>query len=349
MHRAILCAALASLAAAPARADCEVQGVASLERLRVRVAGEPLRTYAVTDLPVGIRPGRGTRYRDVRVLAPIAFGARTDARVPWTVPRPSLVADGMLWLAPHVEIEDAREQVEREGLVVRVQVDAGVWVDRVHVPCDAIAVGIGEGGDDPPAWGAAAAGPRWAPANVSLWLRSRIGGDDEVPTVRIDAPEGLRSPLYEIERREGWVRVVARFESGALLRGWVRQHHLRPAPETDPSPRPYVRAVRETPVGQCRRGPPDRQEYVGPARITVGALVHFEPDGEVWGTVSEPAIFTVSWRTGAEWARIVHAPGLRGDGRCPEVITHAWIRRNQVTLSGEGPAADVPGSLLGLE
>lgn len=334
------------LAASPARADCEVQGVASLDRLRVRVEGEALRTFSVTELPVAIRPGRGTRYRDVRVLAPVEFGARTDARIPWTVPRPRAYAGGMLWLTPGIEIEDVREQVEREDLVMRAQVDRGVWIDRIHAPCSAIAVGIGEGSEEAPLWGEAG-GPRWLPANGVLWVRSQIGAAGTA-TVRVDAPDGLRSPLIEIERRDGWVRVVGRFESGARLRGWVRQHHLRAAPEGDTAAPPYERAIRTPPVGQCRRRPPARDEYVGPARLTVGAMVRFEVDGETWGTISEPAIFTISWRQGATWARIVHAPGLRGDGQCPEVISHAWVQRSQVTLSGEG-SASVPGSLLGIE
>lgn len=349
MHRALLALALPlALVASTARADCEVQGVASLGRLRMRVAGEPLRTFEVTELPIAVRPGRGTRYRDVRVLAPIAFGARTDARIPWTVPRPAVVAGGMLWLTPQIEIEDVREQVRGDDLVVRVQVDAGVWVDRLHMPCGAIAVGIGEGGDDPPSW-PDSGGPRWAPANTHVWIRARLD-DEEAEAVLLEAPDGLRSPFVELERNGGWVRVLARFESGAMIRGWVRHHHLRRLSEEPADPRPYERAIRSTPTGQCRRGAPDRDEYVGPGRITVGAIVHFEPDGDAWGTVSEPAIFTVSWHHGTDWVRIVHAPGLRGDGRCPEVITHAWIQRSQVSLSGEGPAAaTVPGSLLGIE
>ncbi|MCA9604884.1 MAG: hypothetical protein KC619_04795 [Myxococcales bacterium] len=349
MHRALAVLAVSlCLAAAPVRADCEVQGVASLGRLRMRVAGEPLRDFEVIELPIAVRPGRGTRYRDVRVLAPIAFGARTDARIPWTVPRPAVVADGMLWLTPQIEIEDVREQLRSDDLDVRVQVDVGVWVDRLHLPCDAVAVGIGEGGEDPPSW-PDSGGPRWAPANGYIWLRSRP--DDGAPSVRIEAPNGLRTPFIELERQgDGWVRVLARFESGAMIRGWVRHHHLRRSNDGEADPRPYVRAIHAHPPGQCRRGAPGADEYVGPARLTVGAIVRFNPDGDAWGTVSEPAIFTVSWHTGTEWVRIVHAPGLRGDGRCPEVITHAWVQRSQVSLSGEGPAAaTVPGSLLGIE
>ena len=333
--------------AAPARADCEVRGVASLERLRVRVGGARLRTFAVNDVPVAVRPGRGTRYRDVRVLAPVAFEARTDARIPWTVPRSGTLAGGMVWLEPHVEIEDVREGLEEEGLLVRVQVDAGVWIERLRAPCGAIAVGLGEGGAEPPAWGATG-GPRWQPANTHVWMRSRLD-DEEAPSVRLEAPRGLPAPLIEVERRGGWVRVVGRFESGALLRGWVRSHHLRAPSEPPPLARAYVREVPASASGLCRRGRPDRSEYVGPANVAVGAAVRFAPDAEVWGTVAEPAILTVSWRHGEAWARLIHVPGLRGDGRCPEVITHAWVERSQVTLSGERGSIAVPGSLLGID
>ncbi len=348
MHRICACLLLLGLAS-PARADCEVRGVTSLSRLRLRVEGQRIRTLSVTDLPVGIRPGRGTRYREVRVLAPIAFGVRSDADIPWTVPRPAAVAGGMLWLTPHIEIEDVREREEHEGLVVRAQVDVGVWIDRLRLPCEAIAVGHGEGGDATPGWGLQG-GPRWAPAHSYLWVRSSPEEDD-APTLRIEAPRGLRAPLIEIERRDdGWVRVVARWPSGAALRGWVRRQHLRAARETDAERPPYVRAIRQTPAGLCRRRDPAADEYVGPARISVGAIIRFARDGEAWGTISEPAIFTVSWREGDEWVRVVHAPGLRGDGWCPEILSHAWVARRAVTLTGEGNlAGSVPGALLGLE
>lgn len=307
-----------------------------------------MHTFSVTDLPVGVRPGRGTRYRDVRVLAPVAFGARTDARIPWTVPRPEAVADGMLWWIPGVEIEDVREPVGREGLVVRVQVDPGVWLDRLRVPCDAVGVGLGEGSAAPPNWGARG-GPRWAPANEHLWLVSRPGESDSA-TVRLEAPGGLGEPLIEVRRRGEWVQVVARFQSGARLRGWARQHHLRAADASESREREYVRAVRQPPPATCRRARPERNEYVGPARVSVGAIVYFGRGGRAWGTISEPAIVTVSWHHGTDWVRIVHVPGLRGDGRCPEVISGAWVARRAVSLSGEGRAGAVlPGSLLGLE
>lgn len=345
MHRALACA-LILLAAAPAAADCEVQGVGSLGRLRVRVPGRRIRTFTVTDLPIGVRPGRGTRYRDVRVLAPIAFGARTDADVPWTVLRPVAVADGMLWLTPRVEIEDVREQLDEEGLVIRAQLDAGVWVDRLHLPCDTITIGHGEGGVDEPAW--TAQGPQWMLRRGYAWVVSRPDDEDAV-SMRIDAPEGLRGPLTEMARRGDWVRVMGRFASGALLRGWMRQHDLRTSNVEETSPQPYARAMVANTPGQCSLPRPVRNEYVGPARITVGALVRLEPDGEPWATVSEPAVITVSWREGEDWVRIVYVAGLRGDGRCAEVVQDAWVPRIAVSLQGESTQlVSVPDSQLGV-
>ena len=108
-----------------------------------------------------------------------------------------------------------------------------------------------------------------------------------------------------------------------------------------PTDRPLREAVRERVAQDTGELPPD-----GPIRLLtqialfgycfnpVSFYYLFEADGETWGIISEPAIFTVSWREGAEWARIVHAPGLRGDGQCPEVISHAWVQRSQVVLSG---------------
>lgn len=345
--RACLLTLLVLLCASPARAECEVTGVASLDRLRVRVQGHRLRTLSVNSLPVAVRPGRGTRYRDVRVLAPVAFGARTDADIPWAVPRPTAVAEGLLWWLPGVEIEQVRERVERDELVVRAQVDVGVWVDRLHVPCEEVRVGLGEGSADAPSWGART-GPSWAPVNGHVWLASRPD-DDSAATIRVEAPDGLRTPFVEIERRDGWVRVVARFESGAMVRGWARPHHLRPSTESPEDRRPYRRAIPAVHAANCRRGAPDRDEYVGPAHISVGTFVRFGRGGDTWATVSEPALFTVSWHHGSRWVRVVHVPGLRGDGRCPEVITHAWVDRRAVSLSGEGSGGAALLDLMGVE
>lgn len=321
-----------------AAADCEVRGVATLERLRVRLPGERLRTLAVTDLPVAVRPGRGNRYRDVRVLAPFSFAARTDAPIPWTVPTPELVVGGVLWLTPGADVEEVREDLDGDGVTVRAQVDAGVWVGRIHLPCDAIAVGHGESGPPPPAW--EARGPRWVPQHDRMWISAEPGGG---PGVRLDAPDGLRSPMIEIERRDGYVRVVARFSSGAMVRGWVRHHDLRALGDGSLVERPFRRSMEHARHALCRRRPPRRGEYVGPAHVTVGALVHSRPDGTEWASVSEPAVFTVSWRPGEAWARIVHVPGLRGDGRCAEVIRRAWVPRSAISLQGERSSGLLPG------
>lgn len=344
MTRAL--ALLAALLALPglARADCEVTGVTQLERLRLRLDDHRLRTVGVTNLPVAVRPGRGERYRDVRVLAPLSFGARTDADIPWTVPRPLAVAGDMVWLTPEVEVEDVREVGDEGELVVRAQVDAGVWLRRLHVPCEAMGVGHGEGRAEPP-W-AHSPGPRWDMLHRQLWLVARPR-DEHAPSVRLEAPDGLPQPLIEIDRRDGWVRVMTRFASGAVVRGWVRQHHLR-ANEEHPAHRRFVRATPTVPTSLCRRRDPRPGEYVGPAHITIGAHIHMRRNGQVWATVAEPAVFTVSLRPGDAWVRVVHIPGLRSDGRCPNVVRHAWVRRTMVNLSGEGGRYD-PMELLGLE
>lgn len=342
-------AALALLVLVPssARAQCEVTGVASIERLRVRIPGEPLRTFGVTDVPLAVRPGRGSTYRDVRVLAPITFAARTDAPIPWTVPRPGELADGMLWLTPAVDIEDVREEGDGETLVVRAQIDNGVWISRLHVPCGAIAIGHGEGGAGSPPW-SAAHGPRWQPRGDDLYLSSEP--NDDGATVRLDAPDGLAVPLVELGRRDGWVRLAASFGSGAVVRGWALAHHLRPAPRAVDDPDEFRRSHDLGRVPLCRRGPPARNEYVGPANIATGALVHLTPDGAPWASVSEPAVFTVSWETGSEWVRIVHVPGVRGDGSCPEVLRRAWVPRRAVSLQGEGSnVGGLPNTILGID
>lgn len=327
--RLALALALALLAPQAARADCEVSGVASIDRLRVRIPGEPLWTLAVTDAAVAVRPGRGGLYRDVRVLAPLGFLARTDAPIPWVVPRPSALADGMLWLTPATEIEDVRERSSGE-LVVRVQVDTGVWISRLHVPCAALSVGAGEGGAEAPDWGARG-GPRWQLRGDDIWLMSEAGRG---ASLRVDAPEGLATPLVELEQHDGWVRVAARFSSGAVLRGWVRAHHLEVVGSRD-APPAFRRSLVVTPVPRCSRRAPSSNEYVGPALVQTGAQVRIDPTGPAWASVAEPSVLTISWRTGSPWVRIVHVPGLRGDGACPEVLTQAWVPRDRVRLQGE--------------
>ena len=337
-----LAGTLASTAVS-ARAQCEVRGVASVDRLRVRVPGEPLRTMSVTDTPIAIRPGRGDHYRDVRVLAPIAFGARTDAEIPWTIPRPEAVAGGSVWLTPAVEVEDVREDGE-DGLSVRLQVDAGVWLSRVHVPCDAIGVGHGESGEPAPTW-SGRGGPRWVPFHDAIWMSAEPDG---APSVRLEAPDGLRTPLVEIERRDTWIRVVAHFASGAALRGWIRSHHLRAA-DGALTERAFRRAMPSSSPPACRRHAPARDEYVGPANITIGTLVSTQREhGSEWASVSEPSVFTVSWRTGSPWVRIIHIPGVLDDGPCPAVLRHAWVPRRAVSLQGESTNA-MPSHLLGIE
>lgn len=319
--------------------------MATLERLRVRVPGHALRTLAVQDLPIAVRPGRGARYRDVQVLAPIHFGARTDAPIPWSVPRPEALAEGTLWLTPRAEIESVREELGSEALVLRAQVDTGVWVERVRAPCRAVTVGHGEGGRPTPNWGRQG-GPRWELRYDHVWLASRPD-DEGAATLRLSAPDGLPTPLVEVERRGAWVRVAARFGSGAAVRGWIRRHHLTAAGSArDETPPAFARAM-PTPRAQlCRRARPGSNEYVGPARVAMGALIRWGAGGEVWATVAEPALFTVSWRPGSDWVRIIHVPGLRDDGPCAEVVQHAWVPRRAVSLQGEG---NVSSSLLGIE
>jgi hypothetical protein len=110
-------------------------------------------------------------------------------------------------------------------------------------------------------------------------------------------------------------------------------------------PTPFRRSVVVSPLPACSRGSPERDEYVGRAHVRTGAQVRTHPDGPAWATVSEPAVLTVSWRTGSPWVRIVHVPGLRADGRCPEVLEHAWVRRESVSLQGEpsAPGPPLPG------
>lgn len=324
--------------ASTARAECELSGVGSIDRVRVRIAGEPLRTFSVWELPLAVRPGNGNAYRDVRVLGPLHFTARSDAPAPWTLARAGLVADGMLWLTPEVEVEELRERMDSEELMVRVQVDAGVWISRLNLPCAVLALGHAEGRGSAPDWGLRG-GPRWSMRGQDLWLMSQPG---EGASVRVDAPAGLT--FVELEHRAGWMRVAARFGSGAAIRGWVRQHHLEIVEERNARPTTFERTVRETPASQCTPPRPRRDEYLGPAHIALGAEVRLRPDGPIWAHVSERAAFTIRWRRGSAWVRIVHVPGLRGDGDCPAALDHAWVPRTSVRLEGEPNAPPQPAT-----
>ena len=158
-----------------------------------------------------------------------------------------------------------------------------------------------------------------------------------------------RKPVLEVleqpERAIARVRGHEDPRDGAMIRGWVRHVDLRAAEDARVVERPFRRSTEHSRHALCRRRPPRQDEYVGPAHITVGTLVHTSRDGTEWASVSEPSIFTVSWRPGDRWVRVVHVPGLRGDGRCAEVIRRAWVPRSAVSLQGERSS----GILLGLE
>lgn len=201
--------------------------MADLERLRVRLPGRRLRTLSTRSLPVAVRPGRGGHYRDVRVLEPLAFGARTDAPIPWRLRTPGRLVEGVLWAARRTPLREVREW--REGVEVAVELRPGVVARRVRLACEAITIGAPRGTDEeaaePPATGP---GPRWWPRSDHLWLAARRGGG---PSVRLDTAD-LEDPptLVELERRDHWVRVAATFPaSGTAVRGWVQRLDLRPA------------------------------------------------------------------------------------------------------------------------
>ncbi len=328
MLRGLTLAFASLLVALPARADCEVLGVATLPELEVYAPGERRQVVSVAQRRVAVRPGRGTVRRDVRVLEPLAFSARTRSPIAWAVPRPASVADEMLYWGPTVEVEDARED-PREGLVVRARVDDGVWVSRIHVPCDAVRIGPGEGAMEAPAW-TARRGPRWQPRGESLWLHARPG---EGATVRLDAPRGLPTAMLELARRDDWVRLMIRFASGAAVRGWAREQQIEVAtirrPPSDWTPREPV-----APRDRCPRAPPARGEQVGRVTLPPETPVHWRPGGPVWATTSASGSFRISAREGEPWVRLLRAPGLRSGGRCRDLVSHAWVRRDALPPTG---------------
>jgi hypothetical protein len=305
---------VALLFASPARAQCEVSGTASLDRIRVRVPpSQPIRTFAVSQVPIVVRPGRNPRYRDVRVVGPIAFEGRSDGIVPWSIRRAGTVAGGAFWMTPLVEIEEVVDDGEG-GLLVRAQVAEDVWISRVHLPCAALVLGQGEDGrGDPPGFGARR-GAAWQPRTDRVWLMS---GRGEGASVRVDAPNGLPSPFIETERRGAWLHVVTAFSSGAALRGWVRESELRMARASRVDPRAFVRTVASPPHVCGGRG----REVT----IAAGTVVTTGPDGTAWATFPADTMVRISIE--GSWARIVSIPGIFSDARCPEVLSRAWVPR----------------------
>ncbi len=174
-----------------------------------------------------------------------------------------------------------------------------------------------------------------APGNVLTGPNRTRRPPDPSACVRIDAPDGLPRPLIELERRGEYARVVLPFESGAAVRGWIRAVELRAV--TEPSEvRPYRRVHPTVPEHTCRTPRPQRGEYLGPARIAAGAIVHTAPDGTAWASADESDIpVTVAWRSGERWVRIVSVPGLRDSGDCPAILRRAWVERHSVRLQGE--------------
>lgn len=312
---------IAFLFASPLEAQCEVTGVASLDRIRVRMpASQPIRTLAVSEVPIAVRPARNGLYRDVRVLGPLAFEGRSDGVVPWTIRRAGTVADGAVWLTPLVEIEEVVER-ERGELSLRVQVADEVWISRLRVPCAALSLGRGEDRPGDPAGFSASSGPLWQPQSDRVWLMSRRG---DGASVRVDAPNGLPSPFVETERRGPWLHVVTSFSSGAALRGWVRESELRMAEPAAQEPRAFVRTLAPAPRA-CPRRPRFAGEQLREATIAAGTAVSTHPDGTPWASFPEATTVTVSVRASSSWARVVSVRGIFSDGSCAEVLTRAWI------------------------
>ena len=133
-----LAALLIAVQVAPARAECEVQGVASLGRLRVRVPGHRLRTFGVTDLPIAIRPGAFVEVRvpdrEYQNVARLPASAVFDGDTVYAIEKGRLVArkievvgtDGSDILvsgelAPGEEVMMTRLSVAGPGIKVRVR------------------------------------------------------------------------------------------------------------------------------------------------------------------------------------------------------------------------------------
>jgi hypothetical protein len=306
-------------ASSTAHADCEVLGVATLPEVEVYGEGERLQVVSIVERRIAVRPGRGNVRRDLRVLEPLVFQARTRSPIPWTVPQPASVLSGMLHWGPTVDLEDVREDAH-DGVEVRAQVDDGVWLSQLHLPCDALAVGRSEGTIEPPAW-ASQRGPRWQPRGSSLWLHAE---PDAGPSVRVDVPRGLPTPLVEVARRAGWVQLVIRFASGVALRGWARDHHLQVA-TIDRTASAWTPRAPIAPRSPCPARALERGEASGRTTLPVDTPVRARPDGPVWATVSTTGPFRVAWREGQPWARILRAPGVRSGGSCRDVLSGAWV------------------------
>ena len=332
--RVALFALLALALPSGARAQCDVEGVASLDRLRVRIDGSRLRTLQAIGLPMTFRVGRGL-YQNVRVRSPLAFEARSDRTPEWRVRGAGPLEGDVLWVTERVPLRTVRAVGGGERVDVVAELAPGVEATEVELPCARLTFGRPGWSTGPERRAPALrpGNPVWWPAREWIWLLDEPGRG---PSVRLRFA-GIPPALSELDRRGAWVKVGLSLEAtGSRATGWVRQRVLRVVDRER-------LAQRATSVGP-RRGPPVTRdcrrrrrdgEYVGPAMVDGGSLVRTRPNGEPWATVAETTTLTVLWRIGQAWARILHVPGLRGDGRCPEVLRRAWVERGAVHLQGE--------------
>lgn len=183
-------------------------------------------------------------------------------------------------------------------------------IQRLAVPCGNVTVPAGapragQSGRASPPPGAAG----WIPATERLRVHARPGG----PAV-LDVEVKARGtfPLLRSKEAGGWVRVSRRWADGTSLAGWVSRDTL-----TWWSPGLTGLAVRTVdpvdvePYPGCP--PAERLQAERPvrARIARGTRVYARPGKGPWATVESDGPMAVDGPAGAEWVRIVGAPGLR--------------------------------------
>lgn len=302
---------------APVSADCTLAGVATLAEVRIDAPGGAPIEAALEDQPltVELREGAPAAFRATGALA--FAGTVAVPAVPVALRRARRV--GPLVLRPGTAI--LRATPAADSLAVDVRLTEGI-VAELTLPCAAVRVGATA---QPPV-----ASPAGAPTRTTLaavgarLLVHRAVGSPGPLTIRI---EQGNLHLAEVARRGEWVRVRRDFFDGSTLDGWVRAADVRATGSLA-----VVETMYGTMVGEERCGHGASHTYVGPATLRAGAVVRAAPDGAEWARATRAIEVRVTWPWESPWVEVNEVEGLRARGECPNLVTFAFVRREDVEL-----------------
>ncbi len=302
---------------APVSADCTLAGVGTVPEVRIEVPGGAPIEASLEQQPLTVELRDDPR-ASFRATGALAFAGTADASaVPVALRRARRV--GPLVLRPGTAI--LRATTAGAGLSVDARLTEGI-VAALTLPCDALRVGATA---DPPA-----GAPEGAPTHTTLeaaaprLLVHRAVGSPGPVTIRIEQGT-LR--LAEIARRGEWVRVRRDFFDGSTLDGWVRAAEVRATGSLE-----LAETMFGTLVGGGICGHGGSHTYVGPATLRAGAVVRAAPDGAAWARATRAIEVRVTWPWDSPWVEVNEVEGLRARGECPNLVTFAFVRREDVEM-----------------